>query len=438
MLDALKRRAFSIAVDGTSNRDSQLYPIVATYYVEETRKVESRLLCLETIEGEASGRKIGNLILDVLKSRDLPIANCLAMSADNANVMIGKKNGVAAVLKVAQPNLIVVGCPCHLINLAAQKGAACFPVKVDEILVDVFFYLEKSVKRKDRLKDFQRIHDIEVRKVLKHVPTRWLSLGKCLKRLLDQWEPLLSFFLSETKKCENRSSLFLESYKIPSTAQTLKTPHAQAPKTPPAQAPKTPAEAPKTPAQALKTPAQALKTPAQALKTPAQALKTPAQALKTPAQAPKTPAQALKTAAQLPKTRVQISRTAAQIPKVAGHEGKESADGAGDGPSLKRKGVNPMPHAKKLRQPPQESGEASIMSREKRLVYFLSSELNRAYCLFLVNVIPLFDKTNCLLQTQAPQIHILRGLLNQLLEDLLTRFVRPDVLKGWHSLLTLA
>ncbi|XP_042147359.1 uncharacterized protein LOC121836509 [Ixodes scapularis] len=243
MLDALKRRAFSIAVDGTSNRDSQLYPIVATYYVEETRKVESRLLCLETIEGEASGRKIGNLILDVLKSRDLPIANCLAMSADNANVMIDKKIGVAAVLKEAQPNLIVVGCPCHLINLAARKGAACFPVKVDEILVDVFFYLEKSVKRKDRLKDFQRIHDIEVRKVLKHVPTRWLSLGKCLKRLLDQWEPLLSFFLSETKKCENRSSLFW----------------TQAPKTP-AQAPKTPAQAPKTPAQAPKTAAQLPKT----------------------------------------------------------------------------------------------------------------------------------------------------------------------------------
>lgn len=78
------------------------------------------------------------------------------------------------------------------------------------------------------------------------------------------------------------------------------------------------------------------------------------------------------------------------------------------------------------------------MSREKCLVYFLSSELDRAYCLFLENVIPLFDKTNCLLQAQAPQIHILRGLLNQLLENLLTRFVRPDVLKGWHSLLTLA
>ncbi|CAN7950470.1 unnamed protein product [Ixodes hexagonus] len=78
------------------------------------------------------------------------------------------------------------------------------------------------------------------------------------------------------------------------------------------------------------------------------------------------------------------------------------------------------------------------MSREKRLVYFLSSELNRACCLFLQNVIPLFEKTNCLLQAQAPQIHILRGLLNQLLKDLLTRFVRPDLLKGCRSLLTVA
>lgn len=134
-----------------------------------------------------------------------------------------------------------------------------------------------------------------------------MSLGKCLKRLLDQWEPLLSFFLSETKKCGNRSSLFLESYKIPTTS---------------AQTPKTPAQAPKTPAQAPNTAAQIPRTPA-----------------------------------QIAKTKVQISKTAAQISKAAaGHEGKESIDGAGDGPSLKRKGVNPMPHAKKLRQPCQESG----------------------------------------------------------------------------------
>ncbi|KAH7944109.1 hypothetical protein HPB52_015686 [Rhipicephalus sanguineus] len=199
MMEALKRRAFAIAVDRSNDSGSQMYPIVATYYIEESRNVESRLLCLQELHGEATGRKIGNLVLDALKSRRIPIENCIAFSADNANVMIGKKNGVAAVLKETKKNLIVVGCSCHLINLAAEKGAACLPAKFDEVLMDTFYYLEKSGKRIDRLVGFQGMLNTEVWKILKRVPTRWLSLGKCLTRLLEQWQPLVSFFLKETK-----------------------------------------------------------------------------------------------------------------------------------------------------------------------------------------------------------------------------------------------
>lgn len=356
LLDALKHQVFSIAVDGSNNRDTQLYPIVATYFVRETSRVESRLLCLGAIQGEATGQKIGNLILDEMKSRNLPLENLLAMSSDNANVMVGRKNSVATVLREAQPALIGVGCPCHLINLAAQKGASCLPVKVDEALVDIFFYLEKSSKRKDRLKEFQRMHDVEVRKMIKHSPTRWLSLGKCLKRLLDQWKPLLSYFLSETKK-SNKQSLFLESYHIP----------------------------------------------------------------KTSAQTPQNPVPNPKSAASVPNT-------------AAGPRKTTNADGL----LLKRKGVNSAPQAKKLRLQTAESSESSHVTREERIFFFLSSELSRACCLFLQTVVPLFEKTNCLLQEQAPQIHVLRGLLNRLLEDLLTRFVRPGVLKECHSLVEIA
>ncbi|KAH7970043.1 hypothetical protein HPB52_023932 [Rhipicephalus sanguineus] len=111
LMDALKQQVFSIAVDGSNNRDTQLYPIVATYFVKETSRVESRLLCLGTIKGEATGQKIGHLILDALRSRNLPAQNLLAMSSDNANVMVGKKNSMSTVLKEAQPALIGVGCP---------------------------------------------------------------------------------------------------------------------------------------------------------------------------------------------------------------------------------------------------------------------------------------------------------------------------------------
>ncbi|KAH6948863.1 hypothetical protein HPB50_026614 [Hyalomma asiaticum] len=40
MMDALKR-AFAVAVDGTNDSRSQMYPIVVTYYIKESRNVES-------------------------------------------------------------------------------------------------------------------------------------------------------------------------------------------------------------------------------------------------------------------------------------------------------------------------------------------------------------------------------------------------------------
>lgn len=68
-----------------------------------------------------------------------------------------------------------MGCPCHLINLAAKKGTATLPLSIEEYLVDIFYYLHNSSKRKDALKKFQALHNVEIIKILKHVSVRWLS-----------------------------------------------------------------------------------------------------------------------------------------------------------------------------------------------------------------------------------------------------------------------
>jgi hypothetical protein len=39
--------------------------------------------------------------------------------------------------------------------------------------------------------------EIKAHKILKHVATRWLSLGKCLDRLFEQWDALNIFFKQE-------------------------------------------------------------------------------------------------------------------------------------------------------------------------------------------------------------------------------------------------
>ena len=50
---------------------------------------------------------------------------------------------------------------------------------------------------KQSLQYFQLLNGKETKKIMKHVSTRWLSLGRAISRLLEQWEPVKDFFKSE-------------------------------------------------------------------------------------------------------------------------------------------------------------------------------------------------------------------------------------------------
>ncbi|KAM7303175.1 DDE-type integrase/transposase/recombinase [Ixodes scapularis] len=77
----------------------------------------------------------------------------------------------------------------------------------------------------------------------------------------------------------------------------------------------------------------------------------------------------------------------------------------------------------------QKRQDGKVLNREERLFMFLSSDVNRVYCGFLLSVIPEFEKMNVLLQSGAPQIHLLREILHNLLRDLMLRFFKPSVIK---------
>ncbi|XP_075738743.1 uncharacterized protein LOC142784016 [Rhipicephalus microplus] len=325
VISHLQHAPFSVATDGSNDagNDAKLYPIVVTFCDSTVR---TALLAMPALEGNSTGRNIGALVVDTLTSKKIPLQNCIGMACDNAPVMIGLKNGVAAVLKESHENIAIMGCCCHLINLAAQKGSACLPLNVDELLVDIFYYLEKSSKRKDKLKAFQSLHDVETKKILKHVSTRWLSLGRSLKRLVDQWQPLLSFFHSEVRPSGQVS-------KFPSKPCNLRTD--------------------------LQKHAKEAES-------------------RHPSKRPRL------------DTNVPVSDTAPK--RTQNRPGK-------------------------------------VLNREERLFMFLSSDANRAYCDFLLSVIPEFEKVNVFLQSGAPQVHLLREVLSNLLREIMLRFVKPSVIK---------
>ena len=130
--------------------------------------------------------------------------------SDTTNVMKGARSGVQKLIKNDNPQLYDVGCICHLADLTVKAGMQTLPIDIDQLFIDVFYFFCHSSKRSQQFTDLWcSLFTTEPEAILKHCPTRWLSLLRCVGRYLDQLEGLKSFFLSsdeETDKVESIST----------------------------------------------------------------------------------------------------------------------------------------------------------------------------------------------------------------------------------------
>jgi hypothetical protein len=71
---SLQNGPLSISTDGSNQSDSKLYLIVVTFHNSEKNQIQSYLLSVPVLEGDATGNNIGNLLLDNLKSNSIPLS----------------------------------------------------------------------------------------------------------------------------------------------------------------------------------------------------------------------------------------------------------------------------------------------------------------------------------------------------------------------------
>eukprot|EP00745_Piridium_sociabile_P017086 TRINITY_DN2568_c0_g1_i14.p1 TRINITY_DN2568_c0_g1~~TRINITY_DN2568_c0_g1_i14.p1 ORF type:complete len:672 (-),score=163.69 TRINITY_DN2568_c0_g1_i14:435-2351(-) len=218
----MKKQPFTIATDGSNDVDKKSFPIVVRIQ-DSNGAVNSELLAVRVCDDAATGQNIFNLVDDELQVRSIPWNNCISFGCDNAAVMTGRHKGVISFIRKEKQEVHMSGCCLHLVHIAAKNGASCLP-PVDDMLVDIFQYFKKSVNRQHELKDLQTLYDMQQRKVLKHVSTRWLSIARCVDRLLANWEALRHFFIKEQEKKPGGSTSTYTSCKVDSIALFLKSP----------------------------------------------------------------------------------------------------------------------------------------------------------------------------------------------------------------------
>ena len=123
----------------------------------------------------------------------IPFLNILALSCDNASIMIGKYKFFKTKLEEKCKHLLTFSCPCHSASLAAHAACAKMPDFCEEFLKKLANYINGSPKRSAIFNELSESDEQTHHKILKVCNTRWLSHYFCVERVLELWDTITSY-----------------------------------------------------------------------------------------------------------------------------------------------------------------------------------------------------------------------------------------------------
>lgn len=202
LIAKMKYNPFSLMIDGSNDSGlEKINPITVRIFDVNRIKTCFLDMCPTTsATAEALFNGMDSRLAKLL-GMDNPWINCTALGVDNTSANIGVRNSLKTRIQSRNSSVYFNGCPCHILHNAAQKGADQFSFvcgfDIEEFVVDLFYWFDKSTKRKNLMQEYCHFCDHSYRAIVKHVSTRWLSLELAIERCLKQFQGLSSYFKSE-------------------------------------------------------------------------------------------------------------------------------------------------------------------------------------------------------------------------------------------------
>lgn len=140
-------------------------------------------------------KSIKDKLSQFLINANLSWSRVTAYGADNAYVNFGVSNSVFQKPKSEENSEIIAAY--HIFHNCAKNALKLLSVDVENIVIKIFAEFSWSAKKREELKECINFFDSEYREVIRHVPTKWLSLFKALDRVISSWGPLKRYFIEQ-------------------------------------------------------------------------------------------------------------------------------------------------------------------------------------------------------------------------------------------------
>ena len=109
------------------------------------------------------------------------------------------------------PDIIIAWCPCHILHNASCKASKAFSSPsgfgITDHCVDLFYWFDRSSKRKCILKEYYDFCDMEHANVIKLISTCCLCLEMCVNRDLKKFKGLKCYFCQRTFQVIKNSNI---------------------------------------------------------------------------------------------------------------------------------------------------------------------------------------------------------------------------------------
>ncbi|KAJ4927154.1 hypothetical protein JOQ06_014890 [Pogonophryne albipinna] len=162
-----QKQPFGLMCDEGTNRSSEKEFAILVRVFEEDTLVTKFLHMPVCNIGTAEG--LFTSLTKLLSERNIDWNNLGAFNSDNASVMKGRHNSVASRIKELQPGVVVIGCICHLVQLATGCGIKALHQPIEEVLHAIYSHFDISAKRCELNKEFVEFTDTDTLKLLRKV-----------------------------------------------------------------------------------------------------------------------------------------------------------------------------------------------------------------------------------------------------------------------------
>ena len=196
---------FGVMVDESMDISTHHHMIIYLSYLDaDCVPMTSFYGMVRTSDGTAKG--LFDVIMCELRKANLDVAKLVAFGSDGCSTMVGRKNGVATLLKKVNPMLTSVHCVAHRANLAASNATkkSDYARKIDKLVNAIAVHFSSSSNRMEGLKELQEELDCEVIRMQRVFDIRWLSRHTTITKVCKCIDALL------VKLKEENVSLYVE------------------------------------------------------------------------------------------------------------------------------------------------------------------------------------------------------------------------------------